>query len=136
MICTFIDSGVLIAAARGEGEIAERALQILEDNKREFASSVFLKLEVLPKATYNKRTSEIRFYEEYFDAVSYWATEIDQIIQKAYQEASESGLGAMDALHVAAAVSVGATEFITNEKPEKSIHRTKSIQVVSIQTQI
>lgn len=134
MICTFIDSGVLIAAARGEGEIAERALQILEDNKREFASSVFLKLEVLPKATYNKRTSEIRFYEEYFDAVSYWATEIDQIIQKAYQEASESGLGAMDALHVAAAVLVGATEFITNEKPEKSIHRTKSIQVVSIQT--
>jgi predicted nucleic acid-binding protein len=55
MICTFIDSGVLIAAARGEGEIAERALQILEDNKREFASSQFLKLEVLPKATYNKR---------------------------------------------------------------------------------
>lgn len=39
----------------------------------------------------------------------------------------------MDALHVAAAVLVGATEFITNEKPEKSIHRTKSIQVISIQ---
>lgn len=134
MICTFIDSGVLIAAARGEGEIAERALQILEDNQREFASSLFLKLEVLPKAIYNKRTSEIKFYKEYFNAVSYWATEIDQIIQKADQEASESGLGAMDALHVAAAVLVGATEFITSEKPEKSIHRTKSIQVVSIQT--
>lgn len=79
MICTFIDSGVLIAAARGEGEIAERALQILEDNQREFASSLFLNLEVLPKAIYNKRTSEIEFYEEYFDAVSYWAIEIDQI---------------------------------------------------------
>jgi predicted nucleic acid-binding protein len=47
MICTFIDSGVLIAAARGEGEIAERALQILEDNKREFASSVFLSSETI-----------------------------------------------------------------------------------------
>jgi hypothetical protein len=42
----------------------------------------------------------------------------------------------MDALHVAAAVLVGATEFITNEKPEKSIHRTKSIQVVSIYSKI
>jgi hypothetical protein len=30
------------------------------------------------------------------------------------------------------AVSVGATEFITNEKPEKSIHRTQSIKIISI----
>lgn len=132
MTCTFIDSGVLIAAARGEGAIAERALVILEAPHRKFASSIFLKLEVLPKAIYNNQTSEVRFYEEYFDAVSYWATDIDQIVQSAYREVSESGLGAMDALHVAAAVSVGAVEFITNEKPEKSIHRTKSIQMISI----
>lgn len=132
MIRTFIDSGVLIVAARGDGAIAQRALAILQDSNREFASSIFLKLEVLPKAIYNNRTSEVRFYEEYFDAVSYWATSIDQIIQNAYLEVSESGLGAMDALHVAAAVSVSAVEFITNEKPEKSIHRTKSIQVISI----
>ncbi len=132
MTRTFIDSGVLIAAARGEGAIAERALAILLDPNRELASSIFLKLEVLPKAVYNNRTSEVTFYEEYFDAVSYWATEIDQIIQSAYREVSESGLGAMDALHVVAAVSVNAVEFITNEKPEKSIHRTKSIQVISI----
>jgi len=132
MTRTFIDSGVLIAAARGEGEIAEKALAILQDPNRELASSIFLKLEVLPKAIYNHRTSEVRFYEEYFDEVSYWATEINQIIQNAYREVSESGLGAMDALHVAAAVSVSAVELITNEKPEKSIHRTKSIQVISI----
>jgi predicted nucleic acid-binding protein len=50
MIRTFIDAGVLIYAARSEGEIAEKALQILEDENREFASSIFLKLEVLPKA--------------------------------------------------------------------------------------
>lgn len=133
MIRTFIDSGVLIAATRGTGAIAQTALTILADPNREFASSIFLKLEVLPKAIYNSRISEARFYEEYFDAVSYWAEDIDQIIQNAYREVSESGLGAMDALHVAAAVLVGAAEFITNEKPEKSINRTKSIQVISIQ---
>ncbi|MBW4637316.1 MAG: hypothetical protein KME05_03605 [Gloeocapsa sp. UFS-A4-WI-NPMV-4B04] len=55
MTCTFIDSGVLIAAARGEEAIAERALVILEDLTLEFASSIFLKLEVLPKAIYNNQ---------------------------------------------------------------------------------
>ncbi len=132
MIRTFIDAGVLIAAARGEGAMSERALSILEAQHREFVSSIFLKLEVLPKSIYNHQTSEVRFYEEYFDAVSYWATDIDQIIKSAYQEVSDSGLGAMDALHVAAAVSVNAVEFITTEKPGKSIHRTKSIQLFSI----
>lgn len=38
----------------------------------------------------------------------------------------------MDALHIAAAVSVRANEFFTNERPEKSIHRTKSIKIISI----
>jgi predicted nucleic acid-binding protein len=132
VIRTFIDAGVLIVAARGEDVIAERALEILKDPNREFASSVFLKLEVVPKATYNKRTDEVEFYEEFFGAVTYWANDIERIIQDAYQESCQSGLGAMDALHVMAAVSVGATEFITNEKPEKSIHRTNSIRVTSI----
>jgi hypothetical protein len=162
VIRTFIDVGVLIVATRGEDEIAERALEILKDPNREFASSVFLKLEVVPKATYNKRTDEVEFYEEFFGAVTYWANDIERIIQEAYQESCQSGLGAMDALHVMAAVSVGATgtyptnmilrcftsflvrqfkscsfsgigsEFITNEKPEKSIHRTNSIRVISI----
>jgi predicted nucleic acid-binding protein len=132
MIRTFIDAGVLIAAARGVGIVAERALTILEDPNREFASSIFIKLEVLPKAIYNNRISEVSFYEAYFNAVSYWATDIDKIIQGAYSEVCESGLGAMDALHVTAALSVGAVEFITNEKPEKSIHRTKTVKVISI----
>ena len=132
MIRTFIDAGVLIYAARSQGELAERAFQIIEDENREFASSIFLKLEVLPKAIYNQQSSEVKFYETFFDEVSYWATDLDSIIKAAYKESSQFGLGAMDALHIAAAVSVGATEFITNEKSEKSIHRTPSIKIISI----
>lgn len=132
MIRTFIDAGVLIYAARSQGDLAERALQILEDDNREFCSSIFLKLEVLPKALYNRQSSEVKFYETFFDAVTYWATDINTIIEMAYQESSQYGLGAMDALHIAAAVSLGATEFITNEKREKSIHRTHRIKVISI----
>ncbi len=111
MIRTFIDAGVLIYAARSHGDIAERAFQIIEDENREFASSIFLKLEVLPKAIYNQQSSEVKFYETFFDEVSYWATELDSIIEAAYKESSQFGLGAMDALHIAAAVSVGATEI-------------------------
>ncbi|EKD07573.1 MULTISPECIES: type II toxin-antitoxin system VapC family toxin [Limnospira] len=132
MIRTFVDAGVLIYAARAENKMAELALQILEDDQREFASSIFLKLEVLPKAIYHQQSSEIKFYETFFDAVIYWANDINTIIEQAYRESSQFGLGAMDALHIAAAVSVGATEFITNEKPQKSIHRTRSIKVISI----
>ncbi|MFB2923550.1 MULTISPECIES: type II toxin-antitoxin system VapC family toxin [Aerosakkonema] len=132
MIRTFIDAGVLIYAARSEGYIAEKALQILEDENREFASSIFLKLEVLPKAIYNQKSSEVKFYETFFDAVAYWANDINGIIEIAYEQSSKFGVGAMDALHIAAALSVGATEFITNEKLEKSIHRTQSIKVISI----
>jgi hypothetical protein len=132
MIRTFIDAGVLIYAARSQGDIAERAFQIIEDENREFASSIFLKLEVLPKAIYNQQNSEVKFYETFFDEVSYWATDLDSIIEAAYKESSQFGLGAMDALHIAAAVSVGATEFVTNEKSEKSIHRTQSIKIISI----
>jgi predicted nucleic acid-binding protein len=132
MIRTFIDSGVLIQAVRGEQKLANKALEILENTNREFASSIFLKLEVLPKAIYHKQSGEVKFYQEYFESVTYWAMDINQIIRNAYQEASQYGLGAMDALHIASAVSLNATEFITSEKTDKSIYRTPSINIISL----
>ncbi|WP_242038080.1 hypothetical protein [Tolypothrix sp. FACHB-123] len=83
----------LIYAARSQGDMAEKALQILEDENREFASSIFLKLEVLPKAIYNQQKSEFKFYEAFFDEVSYWAKDINSIIATAYEEASKFGVG-------------------------------------------
>lgn len=132
MIRTFLDSGVLIAAARGEGIMAQTSLEILQDTNREFISSIFLKMEVLPKAIYNNKVDEVEFYEVFFSSVSYWATDINQMIQRAYRESSQFGLGAMDALHVAAALSVETEEFITTEKADKSIHRTNSVKIISI----
>jgi hypothetical protein len=38
----------------------------------------------------------------------------------------------MDALHIAAAISVGAEEFITTEKPTKPMYRVTDIKVVSL----
>lgn len=134
MIRTFIDTDVLITAARGSDSTMQIALDILRDSEREFASSPFLKLELLPKAIYNNRQPEVAFYEAYFAIVTCWANDLDAIVEAAYREVAEFGLGAMDALHIAAAVAVGADEFITNEKPEKSIHRTFSIPIISIRS--
>jgi predicted nucleic acid-binding protein len=132
MKITYIDSGVLISATDGVGRIAEKALEILGDSQREFASSEFVKLEVSPKAVYNKQTEEAQFYEEFFSDVTYWASDLTHIVQEAYQIAAQYGLAAMDALHVAAALSVGAEEFVTTEKKTKPMFRVSSINVVSI----
>ena len=49
----------------------------------------------------------------------FWATNIENILMAGYQEAAEFGLGAMDALHIAAAVATEADEFITSEKTQQ-----------------
>jgi len=54
-------------------------------------------------------------------------------MQAAYKHACDFGMAALDALHVAAAISVGAEELVTTEKPNKPIHRATGITVVSIQ---
>jgi hypothetical protein len=127
-----VDAGVLIAAARGKPDVATHAMRILDDPDREFVASPFLKLEVLPKAVYEKRQAEVEFYETFFNAVTYWVHSVEETAKNAYTEACKFGLNAMDALHVAAAISAGAEELITTEKPEKSIHRVDSINILSI----
>ena len=130
---TFIDTGVLIAASRGDSEQSKKAISVLDDPSREFISSLFVKLEVLPKAVYNKKKHEAEFYNAFFDSVSLWADDLDLIVEMANQKASEMGLAAMDSLHLAAAISAGAEELVTTERPSKPIFRTKDIQVISIQ---
>lgn len=132
MKLTFIDSGVLIQAIRGQGALTARAMEILDDPERSFASSVFVKLEVLPKPLYNGYSKEVEFYEEFFGAVNIWAESGPVLTQVAFDEATRAGLAACDALHVAAAASVGAQELVTNEKPGKPIHRATLVPVHSI----
>ena len=119
---TYIDSGVLISAFQGTQAVSIRANRILNDENREFASSRFVQLEVLPKATFNKQQDEAEFYETFFSAVIHWATDLEQITQDAYQIACTYGLAAMDAVHVAAALQIKADELITTEKLTKPMH--------------
>lgn len=47
MTITFIDSGVFVTASRGVENLSDKAITILSSADREFASSEFIKLEVL-----------------------------------------------------------------------------------------
>ena len=129
MTLTFVDAGVLIAAARGTDLIALRANQALGDPDRSFVASPFLRLEVLPKAKFHRRLDEASFYEIFFAAVARWAEPDLVLVDKAQSLASRFGLSALDALHVAAALSVGADELLTTERSQKPIHRVTEIRV-------
>ena len=129
---TYVDAGVLIAAARGRSAEANRALAVLDDAAREFAASDFLRLEVLPKAVYNKRHAEAAFYERFFQGVKHWAAVRQGLVDAARVVATAHGLAAMDALHIAAAEALGVAQFVTGEKKEKPLFRVKSVPIWSL----
>ena len=126
-IRTFLDSGVLIAAFKGVSR--ELALRTLEDPGRLFLTSPFVRLEVLPKAIFNKQADEIRFYQRFFTRAVV-ARDLKAILTLGEREAANSGVGSMDSLHLAAARLLKADELITTEKPRKSIHRSSLVKVV------
>ena len=61
---------MLIAGIRGTPEIADRAMELLNDPERLFVSSDFVQLEVLPKAVYFRQEAEVSFYRTYFASVT------------------------------------------------------------------
>jgi predicted nucleic acid-binding protein len=122
----------LIAAARGDLKESLDALTVLDDPARAFASSVFVQLEVLPKAVFFRKTAEEEFYATFFRKVRRWAPAGKALVEKALRVATTAGLSAIDALHVAAAIAVGADELVTAEKPSKPIHRVSGILVRSV----
>lgn len=128
-IRTYLDSGVLITAYNAAPELKEPALRVLEDPDRVFLCSPFVHLETTPKALFNKRSGEHRFYQTYFGRAT-TTNDLKLILGHGLREAATSGVGPMDALHLAAAHLLKADEFITTEKPNKSIHRSLLVKVV------
>lgn len=128
-IRTFLDSGVLIAAYKGSPALAAAAIQVLNDPARLFLASPFVRHEVSPKALYNRREEEYRFYQSYFKRAGF-CDDLRLILNQASRESAKSGINAMDSLHIAAAHLMVADEFVTTEKPGKSIYRTSLVKVI------
>lgn len=132
MIRTYVDSGVLIEAYRGSSALAAPALVILTDANREFVTSEFVRLEVLPKPTFQRRLIEVAFYNTFFATAIQSAPISRALVRLAMRRAEAFGLSAVDALHVAAAETTGAAELVTAERPTSPLSRVTSIRVVSL----
>lgn len=132
MTRTFLDAGVLIAAARGDDAVAQRAIEIVRDKDRAFVSSPFIRLEVLPKALFHRKEGEVFFYRSYFALVRVWIHPDPGLLEEADHVASRFGLAALDALHVTSALMAGADELVTTERPTRPIHRVSGLSVKSI----
>lgn len=128
---SFPDSGVLIDAARGLPPYDRIAFEYFDSPDRTFLTSAFVRLETVPKAAYMQLEAELDFYNGFFShpAVEYcraW----DRLEETADAVARQSGLSAMDALHVAAAFLLGADELVTTERPSKPIYRNRLVEAV------
>ena len=133
---SFPDSGVLIDAARAASpQRAQAAIYYLGDPSRTYLTSAFVRLEIVPKAGYSGRKEELAFYESFFaDPGIEWCRDWERMLAVADEEALRHGLGALDALHVAAAHLLDADELVTTEGLDKPVHRTRLVQVVYLYT--
>lgn len=107
-----------MVALKAEPEVSDAALALLDDPGVERLYSRITELEVLPKATFNKKVEEAEFYRSFFEA-SVRVPCTEAIVDVALEIGSRNGLGAGDALHVACAVAAGADELVTAEKRTK-----------------
>jgi len=132
MIRTFIDAGILIKAIRSQTSVAIEIIELLDDPDRQFLSTSLVELEVIPKAVYQKQKAETAFYREYFQTKAQRIPVDEALIQRAAERAMRLGLNALDSLHLEAAISAGADEFITTEKLTKPLFRESAIRVTSM----
>lgn len=129
---TFLDSGVLLTAWKGRDRLL--AIQVMEEDDREFFSSELVRLELLPKALFHKQAAEAEFYRTHFDRVRAEEPLSSGLAREAFDFGKRYGLAAADALHVAAAIRQNVEEFITSELPGKPLFRVKELTVRSLQS--
>jgi predicted nucleic acid-binding protein len=129
---TYIDANILIAAFQGEESISRRAMEVLDDPNRSLVVSDLLRLEVLPKPTFHKRSEEVEFMNEVLKSAAENVPCDPEVTNKAIEIASKYDVAPMDALHVGAALTAKVDEFVTMEKPTKPLCRVSEMKVTSL----
>ena len=129
---TYIDASVLIAAFRGESPTCDRAMQVLSDVRRQLVVSEYLRLEVIPKPSFHKRYFEVQFMKTVLESAAVVVEPSLELVSQAVVLASRYDLTPLDALHLSAAISANADEFVTLEKPTRPLCRVQEIRVISL----
>jgi predicted nucleic acid-binding protein len=129
---TFVDANILIAAWRGNADLLQKAMEIIDDPDREFIVSDYLELELIPKPTFFENHDEVQFMQTFIDNASILVKATPSITTQAITLACRYGLSAMDALHAETAIEARADVFFTIEKPTKPLSRIQEISVISL----
>lgn len=132
---TYLDSGVLIAAFQGESSVAFRALEVLDDPERRFVVSDYLRLEVLPKPTFQGFAEEVQFMQTVLEGAAEDVPSSQELTGRAVSLASRYDMTPIDALHVSTALTTGVDELVTTEKATKPMCRVQEIKVVSLHSE-
>jgi len=120
-----------LSAWLGNSPRSIEAKSIVADESRDFLTSDAVKLELLPKPTFEKRRTELEYYNDHFKGIASEPLS-KELGGEALTLAKQYGLAAMDALHLASAIRQGADEFITSELPGKPMFRVKELKVISL----
>ncbi len=117
---------------RGNSPASAAAKRILADESREFVTCENVRLELLPKPTFERRFSELQFYNRHFSETSACEPFSEALGTAALALGKKHGLSAGDALNLASAIRLGTDEFITSELPGKPMFRVSEIKVISL----
>ena len=128
---TYIDANVLIAAFQKEESVAQRALRVLDDPERKLVVSDYLRLEVLPKPTFYRRSEEVEFMQSVLDEAENVSTSSD-LTGKSLEFAAEYDMTPIDAPHVGASAVAAVDEFVTMEKLTKPMGKVLEVNVKSL----
>jgi predicted nucleic acid-binding protein len=128
---TYLDTCVLIAAFNGDDSAHAAAVALIDDPEREFVSSLYLHLELLPQPAFYGHQAQLAWFTE-------WLANADciqpstEIARNAIDLASRYCLGAVDALHISSAAAAQVAEFVTAEAPTKPMLKVREISVRTI----
>ena len=126
---TYVDANILISAFNGNEVASLAAIAVLNDPKKEFVISDYLRLEIIPKPFFNKREEEVAFMEAFFQNAMLCVPPSEKVISKALDFACRYNLKSLDALHISAASEAQVDEFWTLENEKRKIHKVKEIKV-------
>lgn len=129
----YLDSGALITAMLQSTSESERHLwEFFAEGDSAPLSSVAVRLETVPMAAFNRRAEQLTQLERFFAASDYLPVIDARLLNSAEALAIRYGLHAMDALHVASAIRLRATELLTTEKQTRRIHAVRELKIVSL----
>ena len=137
---TFLDANIVITAFGGLPPQRLAAIAVLQDVGRTLPVSDYLRLELVARPAYRSRLAnsreaalakaELQFMLEFFAGPVEVIPASPVITRIAIDIACRYGLGAMDALHIATAISAGADEFFTSDN---KLRRVREINVMTTQ---